>query len=64
MMITLKILSSLAMSYTLTVKEEEKGLQHDSDKKEANIQLSKFKSHNLDVISFYRSKRCHLKKTE
>ena len=32
--------------------------KHETDKKQDHIQLSKFKSDNLDVISLYRSQAC------
>ena len=35
--------------------------KHHSDRKNDNIQLSKFKSPNLDVITLYRSQPCALK---
>ena len=34
--------------------------KHETDKKQDHIQLSKFKSRNLDVISLYRSQACTL----
>ena len=35
--------------------------KHHSDRKNDNIQLSKYKSRNLDVIILYRSQLCDLK---
>ena len=35
--------------------------KHHSDKKNENIQLSKFTSHHLDIITLYRSQHCNLK---
>ena len=35
--------------------------KHHSDKKTENIQLSKFKSRHLDIITLYRSQHCNLK---